>query len=413
VVKKAPGKETMQSIEGDLLAPKGFTAGTVSCGINSPKGSRKDLIVINAGVSASAAAVFTTNKVQAAPVILSRQHIQTGMAQAIVVNSGNANACNGEVGMGDAQEMSRLVAHGMGIPTEQVLIASTGVIGRPMPMDVIRTGIQEAMTRLDPGTDQDSAEAIMTTDTVPKSSAVQCDIHGKAATIGGIAKGSGMICPNMATMIAILTTDVTIAPGALKAALKTAVGKSFNCITVDGDMSTNDTVFILANGASGHPMITKPSGTDYKAFVKALEFVCADLAKKIARDGEGATKLVEIQVNGAQSDEEARTIGMSVANSALVKTAIYGHDPNWGRIICAVGYADAESNPDTIDLFLCGHPLARDGQGLPLDEPMMRKELEADEIPVVIDLKIGEGTATIWTCDMSHEYVTINAEYTT
>ncbi len=253
----------------------------------------------------------------------------------------------------------------------------------------------------------------MTTDTVPKFSAVRCDISGKTATIGGIAKGSGMICPNMATMIAVLTTDVAIAPGALKAALNAAVGKSFNCITIDGDMSTNDTVFMLANGASGHPMITMPSGSDYKSFVKALEFICTDLAKKIARDGEGATKLVEIQVNGARSDEDARTIGMSVANSALVKTAIYGHDPNWGRIICAVGYADADSDPDTIDLFLCGHQLTKDGQGLPLDEPMMRKALGGDEISVVVDLKMDKGKARIWTCDMSHEYVTINAEYTT
>ncbi|MDP7237791.1 MAG: bifunctional glutamate N-acetyltransferase/amino-acid acetyltransferase ArgJ [Candidatus Latescibacteria bacterium] len=403
----------MKPVEGDLLAPKGFTAGTISCGINSLEGSRKDLIVINAGTSVSAAAVFTTNKVQAAPVLLSKQHVQTGMAQAIVVNSGNANACNGETGMRDAREMSRLVADGLGIPSEQILIASTGVIGRPMPMDVIRGGIQKAIARLDPGTDQDSAEAIMTTDTVPKFSAVRCDISGKTATIGGIAKGSGMICPNMATMIAVLTTDVAIAPGALKAALNAAVGKSFNCITIDGDMSTNDTVFLLANGTSGHPTITMPSGTDYKSFVKALEFICTDLAKKIARDGEGATKLVEIQVNGARSDEDARTIGMSVANSALVKTAIYGHDPNWGRIICAVGYADADSDPDTIDLFLCGHQLTKDGQGLPLDEPMMRKALESNEISVVVDLKMDKGKARIWTCDMSHEYVTINAEYTT
>lgn len=407
------GKGNMHSIEGDLSAPAGFKVGTAGGGINSPAGSRKDLMVIDAGASASAAAVFTTNKVQAAPVLLSKQHIQTGTAQAIVVNSGNANACNGDAGMQDAQEMVRLVAEGLSIPSEQVLIASTGVIGRPMPMDAVRSGIREALARLEPGTDQDAAEAIMTTDTVPKTSAVRCDINGKSATIGGIAKGAGMICPDMATMIAVLTTDASIAPGALKAALKQAVGKSFNCITVDGDMSTNDTVFLIANGAAGHPMITRPKGSDYKAFVKALEHVCTDLARQIARDGEGATKLVEIRVNGAASDEDARTIGMSVANSALVKTAIYGHDPNWGRIICAVGYADAPSDPDAIDLYLCGHQLTNDGQGLPLDEPMMRKALEADEIPMVIDLKSGEGTATIWTCDMSHEYVTINAEYTT
>jgi glutamate N-acetyltransferase/amino-acid N-acetyltransferase len=217
----------------------------------------------------------------------------------------------------------------------------------------------------------------------------------------------------MATMIALLTTDVAIAPGLLLKALRAAVGRSFNCITVDGDMSTNDTVFIMASGAAGNPTITSADSPAYGAFQNALEFVCVDLAKKIARDGEGATKFIEIQINGARTDQEARIIGLSVANSPLVKTAIYGKDPNWGRILCAVGYANAYSNPDAIDLDLCGHALTRDGQGLTLDEPAMRQALEASEIPIRIDLKSGDGTATIWTCDMTHEYVTVNAEYTT
>jgi glutamate N-acetyltransferase/amino-acid N-acetyltransferase len=339
--------------------------------------------------------------------------VTNGMAQAIVVNSGNANACTGETGMGDARAMVNAVAGGLGIASEQVLIASTGVIGRPMPMDCIQTGIQEAVAQIGAGGGTDAAEAIMTTDTVPKSHAVQTDIEGYSVTIGGISKGAGMICPNMATMIAVVTTDAAIAPGALKAALNHAVGVSFNCISVDGDMSTNDTVFVLANGAAGNPMITTTGSAGYQEFEEALREVCAVLAKKIARDGEGATRFVEIQVNGAASDEEARTIGMTVANSALVKTAIYGKDPNWGRIICAVGYADAASDPDRIDLYLCGHQLTKDGQGLPLDEPMMRRELEAEDIPMTIELNMGEGSATTWTCDMSHEYVTINAEYTT
>lgn len=403
----------MQTVEGGVLAPKGFLVNTASCGINSPKGSRKDLAVIDAGGVVSAAGMFTTNRVQAAPVILSRDHLQTGMARAVVVNSGNANACNGEAGMADAREMAGLVAGGLSIPASEVLVASTGVIGRPIAMNVIRDGIREVMGRKRQGPDQDAAEAIMTTDTVPKSCAVRCDLDGTSAVIGGIAKGAGMICPNMATMIGVVTTDAAIAPGALQSALRRTVAKSFNCITVDGDMSTNDTVFILANGAAGNPLITQPSGDAYDRFTEGLEHVCTDLAKKIARDGEGATKLVEIRVQGARSDEDARTIGMSVANSALVKTAIYGHDPNWGRILCAVGYADAESDPDAIDLFLCGHQLTRDGQGLPLDEPAMREALSVVEIPVVIDLKLGDGSATVWTCDMSHEYITVNAEYTT
>ena len=403
----------MQEIDGGILAPKGFKASTVSCGIKAPKGERKDLVVITANQSCSAAGVFTSNKVQAAPVLLSRRHIQNGMAQAMVINSGNANACNGEPGMRDAQAMVDAVADGLQMAPEQVLIASTGVIGRPMPMACIQDGIHEATSHIDAGGGQDAAETIMTTDTVPKACAIQTEVEGKTVTIGGIAKGAGMICPNMATMISVLTTDAAIAPGALRAALASAVGVSFNCVTVDGDMSTNDTVFILANGNAGNSMISAPASPGYQAFEEALRHVCTVLAKKIARDGEGATRFVEIQVKGAQSDEEARTIGMTVANSALVKTAIYGKDPNWGRIICAVGYADAASDPDRIDLYLCGHQLTKDGQGLPLDEPLMCQALEAEDIPVLIDLKLGNGSATVWTCDMSHEYVTINAEYTT
>ena len=341
----------MQPVDGDVLAAKGFLANTASCGISIPQGSRKDLVVIDAGRIASAAGVFTTNRVQAAPVILSKDHLQTGMARAIVANSGNANACNGEVGMADAREMAALVAGGLNVPAGEVLVASTGVIGRTLPMDVIRAGIREALDRQRRVVDRDTAESIMTTDTVPKRCAVRCDLGGKSVVVGGVAKGAGMICPNMATMIGLVTTDAAIAPGALQSALRRAVDKSFNRITVDGDMSTNDTVFVLANGAAENSQIDQPAGDAYERFAEALEHVCTDLAKKIARDGEGATKLVEILVRGARSDEDARTIGMSVANSALVKTAIYGHDPNWGRILCAVGYANAESDPDSIDLF--------------------------------------------------------------
>jgi len=403
----------MQPLSRGVIAPKGFLANTTSCGINSPQGSRKDLVVLDAGRIASAAGVFTTNRVQAAPVILSKNHLQTGMARAVVINSGNANACNGDTGMENAQEMADLVAERLSIPPDEVLVASTGVIGHPLPMEAIREGIREAIGRQRNGSDDDAAESIMTTDTIPKSSAIRINLEETSVVIGGIAKGAGMICPNMATMIGVITTDAAIAPGALQAALRQAVGKSFNCITVDGDMSTNDTVFILANGAGGNALITQPSGDAYDRFTEGLEHVCTDLAKKIARDGEGATKFVEIRVQGAQSDDDAHTIGMSVANSPLVKTAIYGRDPNWGRILCAVGYADAESDANSIDLFLCDHQLTRNGRGLTFDEPLMRDALSTEEIPILIDLKLGDGSATIWTCDMSHEYVTVNAEYTT
>ena len=294
---------TMQTVDGGVLAPQGYLANTASCGINSPKGSRKDLVLIDAGGAASAAGVFTTNRVQAAPVILSREHLQTGMARAVVANSGNANACNGEPGMADAREMASLAGGGLSVPASEILVASTGVIGRPLPMDLVRDGIREALDRRRLGPDADAAESIMTTDTVPKSCAVRCDLDGTAAVVGGIAKGAGMICPNMATMIGLVTTDAAIAPGALQSALRRAVGKSFNCITVDGDMSTNDTVFILANGAAENPVITQPDGAAYERFAEALEHVCTDLAKKIARDGEGATKLVEIGIRGARTDE--------------------------------------------------------------------------------------------------------------
>ncbi|MBM3262195.1 MAG: bifunctional glutamate N-acetyltransferase/amino-acid acetyltransferase ArgJ [candidate division Zixibacteria bacterium] len=403
----------MEEVEGGILAASGFSASTVSCGIKAPKGTRKDILLIDAGTAVAAAAVFTTNRVQAAPVLVSKEHIRTGLARALVINSGNANACNGQKGMEDARAMAAETASGLGIPAEMVLVASTGVIGRPMPMDCIREGIREAVGLIGKGEGTDAARAIMTTDTVPKECSVRFDMDGVTVSIGGIAKGAGMICPNMATMISLITTDAAIAPGMLNKALRHAVGKSFNCITVDGDMSTNDTVFVLANAKAGNSIVTSADSSGYKAFETALTHVCTTLAKKIARDGEGATKFVEIVVKGARSDTDARVIGLSVANSALVKTAIYGKDPNWGRILCAVGYADAPSDPDTIDLFLCGHPLTRNGMGLPLDEPLMRKALEANEIPIVIDLNMGDGTATIWTCDLSHEYVTVNAEYTT
>lgn len=403
----------MSTKEDKLLVPKGFNIRTVSCGINTPRGTRKDLLLIATEKPASAAGVFTTNRVKAAPVLLSQAHVSNGMAQAIIVNSGNANACNGEAGMSDAESMVNTVADGMGIASNLVLIASTGVIGRPMPIDCILEGIEESVTNIELANDSDAARAIMTTDTVPKEHGVSVNIGSSLIVIGGIAKGAGMICPNMATMISVLTTDAAIAPGALRSALRHATDSSYNCLSVDGDMSTNDTVLILANGHAGNPMISTEQSPGYPEFLAGLVEVCTDLAKKIARDGEGATKLIEIEVVGAASDGDARTIGMTVANSALVKTAIYGNDPNWGRIICAVGYAEAESNPNLIDLYLCGRPLTRDGQGLPLDEPDMREALSSETIEMKIDLKIGTGSATIWTCDMSHEYVTINAEYTT
>ncbi len=397
--------------DGNVCAPRGFRASGAHGGIKA--GSTKlDVALVVSDRPANAAAVYTTNQVQAAPLHVCREYLQDGSAQAVVLNSGNANACTGEQGMDNARAMSRQVAAGLSVQSEQVLVCSTGVIGVQLPMEAVEAGIAGALGALSDDGGDDAAVAIMTTDTVPKTCALSLQIDGHAVHIGGMTKGSGMIAPNMATMLGVVTTDANVPPALLKDMLLLAVQRSFNCITVDGDMSTNDTVIALANGASDLPELQ--AGTPAAAaFAEGLEIVCRDLARKIARDGEGATKLVSIEVKGARSEDEARQVGLSVANSSLVKTAIFGRDPNWGRILCAMGYAGVPMDPQVVEVFLCDTQIYGDGSGLPFDHKALVEAMRAEDIPIAIDLVSGSARAEVFTCDLSYDYVRINAEYTT
>jgi len=396
-------------IKGGVTAPLGFKASGVKARI---KYDRKDLAVIVSDIPASAAGVFTINRVKAAPVVLSAEHLADGRAQAVVVNSGCANACTGKPGMDAAKDMAYMTARCLGISPREVLVASTGVIGQEMPMDRIISGIERACKTASPDGGHDAAEAIMTTDTIPKETAVQFSLGGKTVTIGGMAKGSGMIQPNMATMLAFLTSDADIGPALLKKGLKYAADRTFNMVTVDGDTSTNDSLIILTNGMAGNSRIENED-ENYLIFRAALLEVCLALAKKIAADGEGATKLVEVRVVNAPTFEGARMVAMAVANSNLVKTAIFGEDANWGRIICAVGYSGVEIDPDRVDIFLGDEKMAENGVGLNFSEEVAKKVLQRDHVAIIIDLHMGDAEATAWTCDFSYDYVKINADYRT
>lgn len=354
--------------------------------------------------------MFTTNKVAAAPVVLSRQHLGSGPMRAVVINSGNANACNGEKGMEDARAMAAMAAKALGVKVQQVFVASTGVIGQPLSMDKIAAGIKEAALALRADGGEDAARAIMTTDTRKKEHAVVVDVDGVKVTIGGIAKGSGMIEPNMATMLAFITTDCAIKDDLLQSALKQAVDESFNMITVDGDTSTNDTVIILANGQAQNPLIDKEDGA-YLAFLAGLKEITTALAKDIARDGEGATKFIEVNVKGARDFREARQMAKAIANSNLVKTAVFGCDANWGRIICAAGYSGVDFVPDRVDIYLGDEQVAARGAGLPFDEKRARSILQQDEVVITVDLNMGGEMATVWTCDLTYDYIKVNASY--
>ena len=394
---------------GGVTTPRGFKAAGISAGIK-PSGN-PDLALLVSDTPARAAAVFTTNKVQAAAVLLSREHLTRsgGVARAIVVNSGCANACTGDVGMRDAREMTDATARVVGCAVEQVLVASTGVIGVALPMDRIRSGVPKAFQSL--GGDQGSAasRAIMTTDPFPKEAAAQIAIGGRPVSIGGMAKGSGMIEPMLATMLAFVTTDADVPAALLSRALTEAVNESFNAITVDGDCSTNDCVMLLANGASG---VTIDEAV-YATFVDGLRAVCRELALGIVRGGEGATKLVTVTVTGAASSAEARKAAKTIANSLLVKTAIHGGDPNWGRLICAAGRAGVAFDASRAAVTIGSIVLFKDGQ--PHDElsPKAAEYLKGRDLEVGVDLGSGNASSTVWTCDLSAEYVRINADYRT
>ncbi len=390
---------------------KGFKFSAVKAAIKKP--GRLDLGLIFSETPATVAALFTTNRVKAAPVLLSAERVRCGAAQAILVNSGNANACTGPQGLDDAREASRLIAEGVGVPDEAVLLASTGVIGVPLPMDRIRKAIPPLVEGLVSGTLADLAEAIMTTDTTPKLETRSAEADGNPYTIAGIAKGAGMIMPNMATMLAFLITDAAVDPAWLGRIFREANDTSFNAITVDGDTSTNDTVIILANGAAGN----RPLSSDHPdagRFAELLREVMADLAKKLVKDGEGATKFVTITVKGAASDSEARQAAMAVANSCLVKTAFFGQDANWGRILCAVGYSGVTIDPGRVSLYFDDVAMAKNGVFAGGDaEARGTAALSKSEFAVTVDLRLGNGTATVYTTDLSYDYVRINADYRT
>lgn len=393
------------------MSLKGFQFSVVEAAIKKP--GRKDLALIFSKVPATAAAVFTTNAVKAAPVLISSGRITSGKAQALVVNSGNANACTGSQGMLDAGETSRLLAEGLGIAEELVQVSSTGVIGVPLPMDRLRSAIPGLVAGCGSATIDDLAAAIMTTDTFPKAVQRSGCINGVSYTVAGVAKGAGMIMPNMATMLSFVMTDAAVDPELIDAIFRCSVDRSFNAITIDGDTSTNDTCLLMANGAAGTAVITAGS-PEAEEFAKLLDEVLLELAKLIVRDGEGATKFVEIRIVGAASDADAKRAAMAVANSSLVKTAFFGQDANWGRIFAAVGYSGAKVNPDLLALWFDDVCMARDGVFSGGDAEVQGSEvLRKKEFIVQVSLGVGQGSATVYTSDLSHEYVSINADYRT
>jgi len=396
--------------QGTVTSPRGFHAGSIYAGIKEKTDNALDVGILTSEIPCVAAALFTTNRIKAAPVILSQQRLQNGRAVAVVVNSGCANACIGERGLADAAEMADLVATGLGISPEDVLVASTGVIGLPLPMELIRAGIEMIVLPRDGG--HDLARAIMTTDTVPKEVAVSVSAGGIEFVIGGIAKGSGMIHPDLATMLCFLTTDAAVELDFLKSALKKAADVSLNMVSIDGDTSTNDMVLIMANGRAGNEPISLGTGLA-DLFQQALDQVCIYLAKSIARDGEGASRLIEITINGAPSIAEARLAARAVISSPLVKAAVHGSDPNWGRIIAAVGRSGVEVVESKVDLCLGEICLVKDGCPVPYDEKKAVEILSGSEVPITLQLNLGTAAATAWGCDLSEEYVTINSQYTT
>ncbi len=399
-----------------ITAVPGLRAGGIACGLKQD--GALDLALLCADVPCTAAAVFTTNRFQAAPVIYDRALIQAGRPiQAVIINSGNANACTGAQGLADVQETARRVGAALGLSADAVFVMSTGVIGRPLPMDKIALGIDMAAQALSPTGGHAAAQAIMTTDTRPKEAAVQVQIGGKWVTIAGMCKGAGMIHPNMATMLAIIVTDAAVERHTLQTALNAITERTFNSITVDGDTSTNDTLLVLASGLAGNPLIAETTGADYAALVEGVTAVATTLAHAIVRDGEGASKFITIHVQGASDRAAAKRVAKSVAHSPLVKTAVYGQDANWGRVICAAGYSGVEFDPHKLSLWMENRVdrlhLVRNGEPFEIDEVRAARMLAEDEITFRLDLGQGDAQATVWTCDLTHAYVDINAHYRT
>ena len=407
----------LKYIDGGVCAAQGFRAAGIHVGVKTHAAWKKDVALIVSDVECAAAGVFTKNVVKSAPIHVTKAHLVNGKARAVVANSGNANACAPQ-GEENAEKMCAAAAKAIGCAPEDMVVASTGVIGQTLNISVIEEGmpaLYAALARSDEASAA-AAHAIMTTDTVKKEVAVETVIGGKTVRMGGIAKGSGMIHPNMGTMLCFLTTDCAISPEMIKSALLETVQVSFNRISVDGDTSTNDTCCVLANGLAGNPVITE-KGPDYDAFVEALRALCVELAKKMASDGEGATHLITCTVTGAGSEQSAETIAKSVIGSALTKAAIFGADANWGRVLCAMGYSGEDFDPDKVDVAFQSQAgsvqVCAKGRGLDFDEELAKKVLTEHDVTIAIAMGEGDGACTCWGCDLTYEYVKINGDYRT
>lgn len=405
---------SIQFVEGGVCAPAGFTAGGVHCGIRKNR-KKRDLALIFAEKTCSAAAVYTQNLVKGAPLLVTREHLANGRARAIICNSGNANTCNAD-GEYKAKMMCDIAAEVLSIPTDDVLVASTGVIGQVLPIAPIADAAEALKASLGDHSIE-AAEAIMTTDTIPKNLAVEFELGGKTCRIGAIAKGSGMIHPNMATMLCFVTTDAAIAPELLQQALKSVADDTFNMISVDGDTSTNDMVAILASGLAGNVEITSPDGEDYSRFTAALFELMREISKLLAGDGEGATRLIECNVNGAATTADAKILAKSVICSSLTKAAIFGADANWGRVLCALGYAGAKLDVNKVGVEFRSAAgsiiVCVGGAGVDFDEDKSKQILLEKEIAIDVTLGDGAGAATAWGCDLTYDYVKINGDYRT
>ena len=403
----------MKIIEGGVTSPKGFTAAGIHCGIRKNK-TKKDLALVFSEVSASVAAIYTQNLVYGAPIAVCRENLKNGIARAMICNSGIANTCNAG-GVEIAREMCEITAKALSVSANDIIVASTGVIGQPLDLQPIAEGMSALVAELSADGSQSAAEAIMTTDTVAKKLAVEFTVGGKRAVIGGMAKGSGMINPNMATMLGFLATDVDIKPELLQNLLKQAADHSFNRVSVDGDTSTNDMLCIMANGQSG---LSAAKGTEeYAAFAEALDLMCVSLSKMLAKDGEGATKLLECIVRGAKTEQDGNRIADSIINSSLVKTAMFGCDANWGRILCAIGYAGVVLDANKVDVSLKSAAgeiaVCKNGAGVEFSEEKALDILKCDEIVIDVTMCEGDCTCTAWGCDLSYDYVKINGDYRT
>lgn len=404
----------MKLIEGGVCAAQGYKANGIRCGIRKNK-DKRDLSLIVSEVRAACAAVYTTNLVKGAPIVVDKMHLADGHAQAIICNSGNANTCNAD-GVEIAEKMSKLTADALGLAENDIVVASTGVIGQRLDITPIAAGIPELAAGLSIDGSDKAIEGIMTTDTVPKSVAVEFEIGGKTCRLGGIAKGSGMIHPNMATMLVFITTDAAVSPEMLQKALSGDVQNTFNMTSVDGDTSTNDTVVLMANGLAGNAEITS-EGADFDEFMKALNTVTVALCRKIAGDGEGATKLLECIVTGAADKETAKIVAKSVICSSLLKAAMFGADANWGRVLCAIGYSQAEVDVNKIDVSFRSSKglleVCKNGAGIDFSEDSAKEILLEKEIEILVDLNSGSENATAWGCDLTYDYVKINGDYRT